>query len=181
MFGWEVLEGAGPGHPRVGVVSCPCDQTPARRSEPVWTPGLFLEAQRCPWAWGRACPRGPLRNKGAGAPDPGPRGALTQQRVTKGTLDGVLMKHSPRTCHKSPILIKDLKIDVSPPCGCVINTMKVLIGAEARVDISPTGSCPDYFLSRPINMIGVFWFRNVTATLRNQACVLFDEILSTAS
>lgn len=61
----------------------------------------------------------------------------------------------------------DLNIEVLPPRGGVINTIKGPTGGEARVVIPPTGSLPDYFSCLPVSMIGVFWFRNVSATLRN--------------
>lgn len=69
---------------------------------------------------------------------------------------------------RSQILIKDdLNIEVLAPRGYVINTLKGLLRGDGRVGLLPTGSSPDYFSRCPINMIGVFWFRNVSATLRN--------------
>ena len=56
------------------------------------------------------------------------------------------------------------------------HTIKGLTGGESRVVILPTGSSPDYFSCLPINTIGVFWLRNVSATLGNSACLLFGRI-----
>lgn len=72
-------------------------------------------------------------------------------------------------------------MDVSPRRGCVINTLKEMTNVDAELAFPPTGSSPDYFPSRPTNMIGVFWLRNVSATLRKEACMLFNRLLSPAS
>lgn len=83
---------------------------------------------------------------------------------------------------KSPVLIKDdLKMDVSSRRGWVVNTLKELTNVEAGLAFPPTGSSPDNFPGRPMNMIGVFWLRNVSATLRKEACVLFNRRLSPAA